>query len=84
MSMSEEQIVNKLRSIFINVFDIKEDEIENESSPNTIKNWDSLGHLQLVLAIEDEFNISITADEAMEMITFDAVKNLLVKHLLTA
>jgi acyl carrier protein len=83
MFINEEQITNKLKSLFADVFDIQEDEVEDESSPDTIKSWDSLKHLQLILTLEDTFNISITADETTEILSFSAVKDLLSKHLLS-
>lgn len=67
----------KLKQIMSNIFEIKEDEITDESSTDTIENWDSLNHLNLILAIEEQFGISITEDEMIEMASFAEIKRIL-------
>ena len=39
---------DKLKQILASVFNITVEEITNDSSPDTIENWDSLNHLNLV------------------------------------
>lgn len=41
--------------------------LSEESSPDTIGNWDSLNHLNLVMAIESEFGVSLSADDVLDM-----------------
>jgi acyl carrier protein len=38
-----------------------------ESSIYTVKNWDSVGHINLVLAIEKEFGVELDPVDAMEL-----------------
>jgi acyl carrier protein len=45
------------------VFGIDAGGIGPDSSPVTIAEWDSVGHLQLMLALEDEFGVQFEADE---------------------
>ena len=47
--MNNEQ---KLKEIIASVFKVDASSINNETSPDTIENWDSLNHLNLVLALE--------------------------------
>jgi acyl carrier protein len=37
--------------------------LDAASSPDTLKNWDSLHHLQIVLALEEEFAVQFSVDE---------------------
>ena len=52
-------------------------ELSDESSPETIPVWDSLNHLNLVVALEGEFGISLTPEDAMEMRTVGSIRAIL-------
>lgn len=53
----------KLRNIFREIFDDDEILITNDTNRNDIEDWDSVAHVKLVLAIEEEFVIKLTTDE---------------------
>jgi len=42
-------------------------ELTAASSPDTVHQWDSLKHMQLVLAIEEAFNLQFTDDEIVSI-----------------
>ena len=67
----------ELKQIMSNVFEIEEDEITDESSIESIENWDSLKHINLIVAIEERFGISISEDEMVEMTSFANIKHIL-------
>lgn len=73
--MERNEILAKLQTIFQEELDNDSLVITEESSANNVDGWDSLSHVQLISAIEDEFNISFTSKEIMnwkkvgEMIT---------------
>lgn len=45
-----------------------------------IEAWDSLGHLQVVEAIEKTFQLSLTLDEIMEIDGIESMKTVLIRH----
>ena len=57
-------IKEKLTTIFNDVLDL-EDEITltNEMNAEDIEEWDSLAHIQLIVAIEKEFNLKFNSSE---------------------
>jgi acyl carrier protein len=55
------------------VFDVPNESINNDSSPDTIENWDSVNHMNLVLALEQAFGISFEPDEIIEMMNFELI-----------
>jgi len=52
-----------------------------ESSMEDIPEWDSLKHIQLIIAIEEEFNITIDFSDTLDMTSFPAIKNKILKYL---
>lgn len=64
---------DKLKQILASVFNITVEEITNDSSPDTIENWDSLNHLNLVLALEEEFEINFTEEQTVEILNYELI-----------
>lgn len=54
--------------------------LNDDSSPNDNKSWDSLNHLQLIMALESEFGLQLTADEALEMRSIARIRRILRQH----
>lgn len=50
------------------VFNIPVEQISEDSSPDTIRGWDSLKHMNLVLALEEEFGIQFAEEQIVEML----------------
>lgn len=63
--MKKNELMDKLSDIFRDVMDNNEIELNDETTADDIEEWDSLTHLQLVVAIEKEFNVKITAKELL-------------------
>ena len=49
------------------VMDVPLDSITEDSTPENIENWDSLQHMNLVLALEEEFDVQFNDEQVMEM-----------------
>ena len=64
--MERKEIFSKLNEIFIDVLDLDECELTEETSANDIEEWDSLSHIQLIVAIEKSFGIKFTSLEIMK------------------
>ena len=67
----------RIKKIVSKVFDVSENEIDDNTSPDTLSKWDSLGHLNLVLSLEAEFGISLLPEEAMEMLSVKLIRLIL-------
>lgn len=63
--MERTEIFEKLNEIFIDVLDLDEVELTDETSADDIDEWDSLSHIQLIVAIEKEFGLKFTSKEIM-------------------
>ena len=67
----------RLKQVLANVFDEESGSINDESSMDTIENWDSLKHLNLILALEEEFAVSFDEDESIIIISYPLIKTVL-------
>jgi acyl carrier protein len=70
----------KLKEVFKNIFQIEISSINDETSVDTVEKWDSLKHLNLVLALEEAFNITFTEEESVEIMSYPLVKAVLSDH----
>ena len=69
----------KLFEIVSRVFNIPINEINYESNPENIENWDSFTGYVLLDEIETNFNVKFTMDESLEINKIDDFKNILKK-----
>jgi acyl carrier protein len=68
----------KIKNVMSAVFEIPVNRIKENSSPDTIESWDSLKHMNLVVALEEEFEIEFIDDEINEMMNFVLIKSVLM------
>ena len=64
---------DEIKEVMADVFGIDKKIIEDFSSPETILNWDSLRHMNLILSLEKKFNIQFSPDEMMELLNFKLI-----------
>lgn len=57
----------KLDNIFAKVFDNPTLKIEPHMTANDVEGWDSMSHMQLIVAVEKEFGIKISGADVMRM-----------------
>ncbi len=65
--MSKEEIYERLNTVFRDVFDDDEIEVNENTTSDDIEDWDSLEHINLVAAVEQEFGIKFTMAQVMGM-----------------
>ncbi len=64
-------MLERVQRIVADVFGVPLEEVLPESSPDTIAAWDSLQHLNLVLALEQEFGIQFTPEEIEQLLSVE-------------
>jgi acyl carrier protein len=69
--------LDRVQTVFSDVFQIAREQVRPDSSPDTIPNWDSLQHLNLVLALEQEFQVQFTPEEIEQLLSVELVAALL-------
>ena len=68
----------RIKNVMSAVFEIPVNQIKENSSPDTIESWDSLKHMNFVVALEEEFEIEFIDDEINEMMNFALIKFVLM------
>lgn len=66
-------VLEQVRQIVSDVFAVPVNGVEGKSSPETIDAWDSMQHLNLVLAVEEKFNLQFTPEEMEQMRSVDLI-----------
>ncbi len=60
-------ITERVCEIVSTIFNVPREEVNSESSSKTIENWDSMGHLMLILELEQEFDTQFAPESVEEM-----------------
>jgi acyl carrier protein len=57
------EILKQVNEVFIDILDNPDISLKDETTANDVEEWDSLTHIQLVVAVEKHFKIRFTAKE---------------------
>ena len=75
----ENKIEERIKNVMSAVFEIPEEQIKNDSSPDTIGSWDSLRHMNLIVALEEEFKVELTDDEILDMMNYKSIESIIIR-----
>lgn len=71
--------LEKLAKVFAESFGISESETKGLQYQG-IEQWDSVGHMSLIAALEDEFDIQLDTDDIIDMSSFEKSQEILAKY----
>lgn len=71
---------DRLCQMIAGVLGVPASELSDTSSPDMIAAWDSLNHLNLVMAMESEFGVSLSPEDALEMRTVGLMRTILRRN----
>jgi len=74
-------VCDRVRNICADIFALSAEQISLDSSPQSISSWDSFQHLNLVLAIEQEFETQFVPEEIEQMSSVQHIVDLLAAKL---
>jgi len=66
-------IEDRVRKVMAKVFGMDEVQIGKDAAPWTIEQWDSLRHMNLVVALEEEFSVRFTDQQIDEMLNLPLI-----------
>ncbi|WP_457427946.1 acyl carrier protein [Roseateles sp. P5_E7] len=76
MSLSD----RKLKEVLARVLDVDVAEITEAASKDTLERWDSLRHMNLIMAIEEEFSVELSGDEVADSVNYQLIRIALKEH----
>ena len=76
--MTENEVFCIVQNIFKNIFNNSDMIITYTTNSDELENWDSLNHINLMSAVEKEFNIKFALGELMELKNVEKIINLIV------
>ena len=65
--MEKEEVYERLNNVFRDIFDDESIVVTAETTSKDIEDWDSLEHINLVVAVEQEFEIKFNMNEVTTM-----------------
>jgi acyl carrier protein len=74
-------MLERTRAIVADIFEVPLERVLPESSPDTIETWDSIHHLNLVLALEQEFGIQFSPEEIEQLLSVELIVALLAEKI---
>ena len=79
--MTHEEIMEKVRRIFRDVFDDDTLVIEDSTNSSDIEDWDSLEHISLVVSMEKEFDLKFDLKEVNKLANVGEMVDLIASKL---
>jgi acyl carrier protein len=74
-------MTDKLKKIFAESLNLKQEEITDDLRYAAIPEWDSVAHMSLIAAIEEAFEIMIDAEDVVDMSSFNKAKEIVGRYL---
>lgn len=71
----------KINQILADTLKVPLEKASEDLTMDDVSSWDSLTHMNLIVAIEDELSIELSGDDIAEMISFDAIRKTVTKYL---
>lgn len=71
----------RLQQVFREVFDDDEITISDETTARDIPEWDSLAHVSLVVAVEQEFGVRFASTDVGRLKNVGELRQLIERHL---
>lgn len=72
--------LEKYRAAFAEALEIDESQITDELAFEAIPEWDSVGHMRLMAALEDAFDIMFETEDIMDFSSVAVGKTILKKY----
>ena len=70
----------KYQDIFVESLAIDLKKFDEKIKYNEIEEWDSIGHMTLMSALEEEFKITLETDDIVDFSSFEKGREILKKY----
>ena len=78
--MNREQVFERVNKVFRDVFDDESIVVTDETTADDIEDWDSLEHINLIVAMEEEFGMKFSMGEVTGMANVGAAVDIILER----
>ena len=71
--------LDRYNNVFINNFEISRDDLQGVEY-QSISAWDSVGHMGLIAALEEEFDIMMDTDDIIDLSSYEKGKEIMADN----
>tara|TARA_B100000767_G_C19663053_1_gene491871 strand:+ start:82 stop:324 length:243 start_codon:yes stop_codon:yes gene_type:complete len=71
---------DKYDKVFIDCFSVDKVKLKKNLEYNSITQWDSVGHMSMIAALEEAFDIVFEMDDIIDFSSYNAGKEILKKY----
>lgn len=71
--MSDEAILERVRTIVAEITEVEVERVTAQSSPANLEEWDSLAQVNIVLSLEQEFGRQFSPDQIERMVSVEKI-----------
>ena len=75
------EVKERVRNLMAIVFGVEISQVKDNAEPGVIENWDSLRHMGLIVALEEEFDIVFTDNEMTELLNIGLITTIVLNKL---
>lgn len=79
--MTKEEVLSQVQDIFRSVFDDESLAVTRETAAKDIEGWDSMEHINLIVAMEKTFHVKFSIEEAGGLQNVGEMADLILKKL---
>ncbi|MDR1924754.1 MAG: acyl carrier protein [Planctomycetaceae bacterium] len=72
--------LEKYNEVFIKSFEIESSQLEGDLKYQGVPNWDSVGHMSMVAALEDAFDVMLETEDIIDFSSYNKGKEILAKY----
>jgi acyl carrier protein len=72
--------LEKYKKVFVDTFGVNNEQLEKNLEYDSIPDWDSVGHMTMVAALEETFDITLEMDDIIDFSSFNYGKEILTKY----
>ena len=74
------EYMSKYQQIFVQLFNVNENQLVSLKYQD-VPEWDSIGHMELMTALEEAYGIEIDIDDIIDFSSYSKGKEILKKYL---
>lgn len=71
--MTNEQLQSRVKTVLAGVFQLSPEELPDDLIFGDIPQWDSMGHMEVMMSLEQNFGIEVTADTIGGLTSIQAI-----------